>query len=67
MNTVKSEEWYNYFKGLLNQETDQRNLNNDNDNVILNNTPRMDDSNDLNVPISNLEIRTSIVTLHINK
>ena len=67
VNTVKSEEWYNYFKGLLNQETDQRNLNNDNDNVILNNAPRMDDSNDLNVPISNLEIRTSIDTLHINK
>ena len=66
-NTVKSEEWYNYFKGLLNQEIDQRNLNNDNDNVMLNNAPRMDDSNDLNVPISNLEIRTSIDTLHINK
>ena len=43
------------------------NLNNDNDNVILNNARRMDDSNDLNVPISNLEIRTSIDTLRINK
>ena len=67
VNTLKSEEWCDYFKGLLNQESDQRNLNNDNDNVILNNAPRMFDSNDLNVPISNLEIRTSIDTLHINK
>ena len=67
VNTLNSEEWYDYFKGLLNQEIDQRNLNNDNDNVILNNAPRMFDSNDLNVPISNLEIRTSIDTLHINK
>lgn len=66
VNTIKSEEWYNYFKGLLNQEIDQSNFNNDNDNVILNNAPRMDDSNDLNVPISSLEIRTSIDTLHIN-
>ena len=58
---VSSETFVNYFKNLLNMEVTTENEN------LLQNIVQENDSNDLERPITNEEISSSIKSIHSNR